>query len=109
MAREDGGGGFGWGIFVGGLLGFAAGAYLASGPGREQVDNIRMRTIELSNRTELPQRAREATEKARAAVKDPEHPLNRAVRDGVSAARRRREELEREAAAGEAGPAPREG
>lgn len=108
MAREDGGGGFGWGIFVGGLLGFAAGAYLASGPGREHVDNIRMRTIELSNRSDIPERARQATERARTAIKDPEHPLNKAVRDGVSAARRRREELERESSAGEAGPATQE-
>lgn len=104
MAHDDGGGGFGWGIFVGGLLGFAAGAYLASGPGREHVDNIRMRTIELGNRSDLPEKARQATERARTAIKDPEHPLNRAVRDGVSAARRRREELERGATAGEGGP-----
>ncbi len=105
MAREEGGGGFGWGIFVGGLLGFAAGAYLASGPGREHVDNIRMRTIELTNRTDLPEKARQATERARTAIKDPEHPLNKAVRDGVSAARRRRDELEREGSTGEGGPA----
>ena len=108
MAREDGGGGFGWGIFVGGLLGFAAGAYLASGPGREHVDNIRQRTIELSNRTDLPEKARQATDRARSALKDPEHPLNRAVRDGVSAARRRREELERGASAGDAAPGTQE-
>ena len=38
MASEEngGGGGFGWGFVIGGLIGFVAGAYLASGPGRER-------------------------------------------------------------------------
>ena len=40
MANEsESGGGFGWGFLVGGLIGFVAGAYLASGPGRSQVDS----------------------------------------------------------------------
>jgi len=95
MANErEEGGGFGWGFFVGGLIGFVAGAYLASGPGREQVDSIRSRTIELTNSPELGGRARAYAERARTAVKDPEHPIGKAVREGVAAARRRRSELE---------------
>ena len=92
--REDGGGGFGWGFFVGGLLGLVAGAYLASGPGRDQVDQLRTQTIELTNSGELGGRARAYAERARTAVTDPEHPLGKAVREGVAAARRRRSELE---------------
>jgi hypothetical protein len=98
MANENGnGGGFGWGLFVGGVLGLVAGAYLASGPGREQVEALRSQTIELSGR-------------ARGAVRDPEHPVRRAVQEGVAAARRRRAELEHEGAgiegAGFEGPGP---
>ena len=95
--REEGGG-FGWGFFVGGLIGFVAGAYLASGPGREHVDTIRSRTIELSGTTDLGGRARAYAERARTAVHDPEHPLGKAVREGVAAAKRKR--AEREAANG---------
>ena len=102
MANENGGGGggFGWGFILGGLVGLVAGAYLASGPGREQVDNLRVRTIELTGRSpELKARAREAADRARTAVSDPEHPVARALQDGVQAARRRRQELEEEAKA----------
>jgi hypothetical protein len=91
--KEDGGG-FGWGFFVGGLIGFVAGAYLASGPGREHVDGIRSRTIELTGSGDLGDRARAYAERARTAVKDPEHPVGKAVQAGVAAARRRRSELE---------------
>lgn len=95
MASEKAdGGGFGWGFFVGGLIGFVAGAYLASGPGRDQVDNLRTRTIELTGSTDLGGKARAYAERARTAVKDPEHPVGKAVREGVAAARRRRQELE---------------
>jgi hypothetical protein len=74
MASENGGGGgFGWGLLVGGLLGLVAGAYLASGPGREQMESLRQQTIELTG---------------------PNSDLRRAVQDGISAARRRRMELE---------------
>lgn len=83
-----GGGGFGWGFILGAIAGMVAGAYLASGPGREQVDNLRTRTIELTGRT-------------RTAVSDPESPLGRAIQDGVTAAKRRRQELEDEARASE--------
>ncbi|HEY8811672.1 MAG TPA: hypothetical protein VIO86_04170 [Candidatus Dormibacteraeota bacterium] len=97
MAREkEEGGGFGWGFFVGGLIGFVAGAYLASGPGRDQVDNLRTRTIELTGTTDLGGKARAYAERARTVVKDPEHPVGKAVREGVAAARRRRQELETE-------------
>lgn len=98
---DDGdGGGFGWGFIIGGLVGFVAGAYLASGPGREQVDSLRMRTIELTSSGELGTRARQAAEAARSAVSDPEHPVGKAMREGIAAARRRRQELDVEQAAG---------
>ncbi len=84
----DDGGGFGWGLFVGLALGLVAGVFLASGPGRGQVENLRARTIELGGT-------------ARRAASDPENPIGRAISDGISAARRRRQELER------AGRAPR--
>ncbi|HEY4864487.1 MAG TPA: hypothetical protein VIK45_03135 [Candidatus Dormibacteraeota bacterium] len=74
-------GGFGLGLLVGVALGMAAGAYLASGPGRGQVDNLRARTIELSGT-------------ARRAASDPDSAMRRAIQDGINAARRRREELE---------------
>ena len=99
MAEErEEGGGFGWGFFVGGLIGFVAGAYLASGPGRDRVDSIRSRTIELTNNEELRGRARAYAERARAVVNDPDHPVGKAVREGVAAARRRRSELEQQPA-----------
>jgi hypothetical protein len=98
--NESGGGGFGWGLFVGGLLGLVAGAYLASGPGRDQVDQLRSQTIELTGPdSPVRARAKAAAGRARTAVSDPEHPLRRAVQDGVAAARRRRAELEAEQAA----------
>lgn len=84
MADDDDSGGFGWGLVIGLVLGVAAGAFLASGPGRERFDTLRARTIEL-------------TGTARRAASDPEHPIARAISDGVTAARRRRVELERAA------------
>ncbi|HUZ86539.1 MAG TPA: hypothetical protein VNF26_06260 [Candidatus Baltobacterales bacterium] len=95
MADErdgGGGGGFGW-FILGGLIGLAAGAYIASGPGRSQVDNLKSKTIELSG-SEPVQRAKEAAQKARDIVTDPEHPVGKAIQDGVAAAKRKREELE---------------
>jgi len=86
VASEQDGGGFGWGLVVGGLIGFVAGAYLASGPGREQVDSLRSRTIELSSG---------AAQRAKGAV-NPEHPIGRAIQEGITAARKRRVELETE-------------
>jgi hypothetical protein len=77
-------GGFGWGLLVGLAFGVAAGAYLASGPGRGQVESLRARTIEL-------------TGSARRAASDPDSAMRRAIQDGINAARRRREELESEA------------
>jgi hypothetical protein len=90
--RGGGGGGFGW-FLLGGLVGLIAGAYIASGPGRGQVDNIRSKTIELGS-SEPVQRARDAAQKARSMVTDPDHPVGKAIQDGVAAAKRRREELE---------------
>jgi hypothetical protein len=90
--RDGGGGGFGW-FILGGLIGLAAGAYIASGPGRSQVDSLRSKTIELTG-SEPVQRAKEAAQKARDIVTDPEHPVGKAIQDGVAAAKRKREELE---------------
>src|SRR5438552_13572853 len=91
-----GGGGFGW-FGLGGIIGLVAGAYIASGPGRGQVDSIRSKTIELSG-SEPVQRAKDAAEKARQMVTDPDHPVGKAIQDGVAAAKRKREELEATAA-----------
>jgi len=90
--NNSGGGGFGW-FLLGGLIGLVAGAYIASGPGRGQVDNLRSKTIELST-SEPVQRAKEAAQRARNIVTDPDHPVGKAIQDGVAAAKRRREELE---------------
>jgi hypothetical protein len=89
---NSGGGGFGW-FILGGLIGLAAGAYIASGPGREQVDSLRSKTIELSG-SEPVQRAKDAAQRARQMVSDPDHPVGKAIQDGVAAAKRKREELE---------------
>jgi len=92
MAEDKGGGGFGW-FLLGGVLGLIAGAYIASGPGRGQVDNLRSKTIELST-SEPVQKAKEAAQRARTIMSDPDHPVGKAIQDGVAAAKRRREELE---------------
>ena len=92
MAEDRGGGGYGW-FLLGGVLGLIAGAYIASGPGRGQVDNLRSKTIELST-SEPVQKAKEAAQRARTAMSDPDHPVGKAIQDGVAAAKRRREELE---------------
>ncbi len=93
---EERGGGFGW-FILGGLIGVAVGAYIASGPGREQVESLRSKTIELGG-SEPVQRARDAAQRAREMMSDPEHPVGKAIQDGVAAARRKREELESAAA-----------
>jgi hypothetical protein len=98
MAEENGGGGGGFGWFIlGGLIGFAAGAYIASGPARGQVDSLRSKTIELTS-SESVQKAKHAAQRARDIVTDPDHPVGKAIQDGVAAAKRRREELEAAAA-----------
>ena len=58
-----------------------------------RVDPATARHIELSG-SEPAQRAREAAARARTMVTDPEHPVGKAIQDGVAAARRKREELE---------------
>src|SRR5437773_936423 len=63
---------------------------------KETLPEVRQ-TIELSG-SEPVQRAREAASKARTMVTDPEHPVGKAIQDGVAAARRKREELEATAA-----------
>ena len=93
MAEDrGGGGGLGW-FLLGGVLGLIAGAYIASGPGRGQVDSLRSKTIELST-SEPVQKAKEAAQRARTMMSDPDHPVGKAIQDGVAAAKRRREELE---------------
>ena len=94
--KSGGGGGFGW-FILGGLIGLVVGAYIASGPGRGQVDGIRNKTIELTS-SEPVQKAKEAAQRARNMVTDPDHPVGKAIQDGVAAAKRRREELEAAAA-----------
>jgi hypothetical protein len=97
MADErNGGGGFGW-FVLGGIIGAAIGAYVASGPGRAQVDGLRNKTIELSG-SDTVQKAKDAAQRAREIVTDPDHPVGKAIQDGVAAARRKREELEAAAA-----------
>ena len=93
---SNGSGGFGW-FILGGLVGLAVGAYIASGPGKEQIDSLRSKTIELSG-SEPVQRARDAAQRARQMVSDPDHPVGKAIQDGVAAAKRKREELEATAA-----------
>ena len=92
MAEDRGGGGFGW-FLLGGVIGLIAGAYIASGPGRGQVDSLRSKTIELST-SEPVQKAKEAAQRARTMMSDPDHPVGKAIQDGVAAAKRRRDELE---------------
>jgi hypothetical protein len=97
MSEENGGGGgFGW-FLLGGLIGFAAGAFVAAGPGRGQVETIRSKTIELST-SEPVQKAKEAAQRAKDMVTDTDHPVGKAIQDGVAAAKRKREELEAAAA-----------
>src|SRR5437868_14176106 len=93
MADErDGGGGFGW-FILGGLVGAAVGAYIASGLGKVEIDSLRSKTIELSGSEPVP-RARDAAQRARTMVSDPVQPAVRATEDVVAAALRKREELE---------------
>jgi hypothetical protein len=87
MASGDQGNGFGLGVVLGGLAGLAAGVWLASGPARPQVERLRDRTIELTSRS---------AEQAREVMSNPDHPLNRALQEGLSAARQRRGELQLE-------------
>jgi hypothetical protein len=54
---------------------------------------LRSKTIELST-SEPVQKAKQAAQRARQVVTDPEHPVGKAIQDGVAAAKRRREELE---------------
>jgi hypothetical protein len=79
--REESGSGFGWGLAIGLAVGVVVGALVAWGPGREQVAELRSRTVEL-------------TGSARRAAADPESPVRRAIQEGVAAARKRRAELE---------------
>lgn len=108
MAVEDGGRSrFLWGVLLGGVAGFFLGSYLATEQGRQTVSLLRQRAEEMANDPEVRQRAQDALGVARDAVGD-------AVRQGVTAARERREELEQSGVtsiptpAGRVGPAPKE-
>lgn len=95
MARQKKtGGGFLWGVLLGGLAGFLLGSYLATEEGRKTVVELRRRAEELASDPELRERAQTAFGAARYSLGD-------AVREGVTAARERREELSPDAA-----PAP---
>jgi hypothetical protein len=88
MADEDRGSNrFLWGLVLGGVAGFFLGRYLATEQGQQRVSRLRQRAEELANDPELRQRAQDAFGAARDAFGD-------AVRQGVTAARERREELE---------------
>lgn len=88
MADEDRGRGhFWWGVLLGGVAGFFLGSYLATEQGRQTVSQLRQRAEELASDPELRQRAQDALGVARDAVGD-------AVRQGVTAARERRDELQ---------------
>jgi gas vesicle protein len=85
MAERNGG--FYWGLLVGGAIGCAVGIYLSTESGRERLDSLKARTIELTGDPEdLKQRAVRAATTVRSAVGD-------AIQEGVGAARERRREL----------------
>ncbi|MGH7882688.1 MAG: hypothetical protein ACREN8_07250 [Candidatus Dormibacteraceae bacterium] len=78
---------FGWGVIVGGVLGLAVGTYLASSGGRQRLELLRDRTVELvGNREELGQRALRAVDTVRNATQE-------AFQEGVSVARQRQRDL----------------
>lgn len=83
---QRGGGGFLWGVMLGGLAGFFLGSYLATEQGRQTVTELRQRAGEIATDPELRQRAQAAWSTARDALGD-------AVKEGVTAARDRRQEL----------------
>jgi gas vesicle protein len=78
---------FFWGVVLGGVAGFFLGSYLATEQGRQKVGQLRQRAEELANDPELRQRAQDTFGAARNAFGD-------AVKQGVTAARDRRQELE---------------
>ena len=79
--------GFFRGLLIGGVAGFALSRYLATDEGRQRLDTIRSRTIELTGDPEqLRQRAVTAATTVGGAVSE-------AVLEGISAARQRRQEL----------------
>ena len=84
--RQRGGGGFLWGVLLGGLAGFFAGSYLATEQGQQKVTELRQRAGELATDPELRERAQAAWGAARDAVGD-------AVKEGATAARERRQQL----------------
>lgn len=86
MADGQRSGGFLWGVTLGGLAGFFIGSYLATEQGRQTVTELRQRAEGLASDPELRQRAQAAWGAARGALGD-------AVKEGVTAARDRRQEL----------------
>lgn len=91
MAKERGGGGGFWsGLVIGGVVGYLIGSYLATDEGRERMEALRQRTTELTgDPDQLRERAAAAATTTRGAMQD-------AIAEGVTAARRRRQELGRQ-------------
>lgn len=86
MADGQRGGGFLWGAVLGGVAGFFLGSYLATEQGRQRVTELRQRAGEIATDPEVRQRAQAAWGATRDALGD-------AVKEGVSAARDRRQQL----------------
>lgn len=93
----DARGRFFWGIVVGGVVGYLLGTYLSTEQGRQQLDTLKARTVELTGDTDqIRQRATAAATTVTAAVGD-------ALQEGISAARQKRQELGAQTASGPAG------
>jgi gas vesicle protein len=79
--------GFLSGLIVGGAIGAVLALYLSTEEGKERLETLRGRTVELTSDPEgLRQRASSAAGTVREAVSE-------AIQEGVSAARRKRQEL----------------
>jgi gas vesicle protein len=77
-------GSFFWGVVLGGAAGFAIGNYLSTEAGKQSLDTLRSRTVELTGDPEdLRKRATSAANTVRGAVTD-------ALQEGIGAAKQRR-------------------
>jgi gas vesicle protein len=83
---------FVWGLLAGGAIGFAIASYLSTDAGKERLETLRSRTVELTGDPEqLRQRAVSTASTMKSAVGD-------AIQEGIGAARQRGEELASKAA-----------
>jgi gas vesicle protein len=81
-----------WGFLAGGAIGFALASYLSTDAGKERLETLRSRTVELTGDPEqLRQRAVSTATTVKGAVSD-------AIQDGIGAARQRGGELASKAA-----------